>query len=91
MPAPLGSPVDDPVRRRRELIAKWNRRATSLGYLLYVLCSVAFVWAFATNFDGVIVDVIIATLIAGSVLLAPAIVIGYAVKAAEREDREAGL
>ena len=91
MPAPLGSPVDDPVRRRRATIARWNRRATALGYLLYALCSVAFVWAFATNFDGVIVTVITASLIAGSVLLAPAIVVGYAVKAAEREDREAGL
>jgi hypothetical protein len=27
----------------------------------------------------------------GSILLAPAIVLGYAVKAAEREDRERGL
>jgi hypothetical protein len=30
------------------------------------------------------------TLIAGCVLLAPAIILGYAVRAAEREDRERG-
>ena len=30
-------------------------------------------------------------MIVGSVLLAPAIVLGYAVKAAERDDRERGI
>ena len=30
-------------------------------------------------------------LVVGSILLAPAIVLGYAVKAAEREDRERGI
>jgi hypothetical protein len=35
--------------------------------------------------------VIVAALLIGSVVLAPAIVFGYAVKAAEREDRERGL
>lgn len=91
MPAPSRLPVEDPVRRRRAAIARWNRRATALGYLLYGVCSVAFVRAFATTFDGIIVTVITVSLIAGSVLLAPAIVVGYAIKAAEREDREAGL
>ena len=33
---------------------------------------------------------IVVTMAAGSVLLAPAIVASYAVKAAEREDREQG-
>jgi hypothetical protein len=30
-------------------------------------------------------------LIVGSILLAPAIVLGYAIKAAERDDRERGV
>ena len=34
---------------------------------------------------------IVATLVIGCVLLAPSIIVGYAVKAAEREDRERGL
>jgi hypothetical protein len=34
--------------------------------------------------------VIVGALAAGSLTLAPAIVFGYAVKAAEREDRESG-
>ena len=35
--------------------------------------------------------IVIACLIVASILLAPAIVLGYAVKAADREDRERGL
>jgi hypothetical protein len=35
--------------------------------------------------------IVVASMIIGSMLLAPAIVLGYAVKAAERDDRERGL
>jgi len=34
---------------------------------------------------------VITCLVIGSLLLAPSIVLGYAVKAAERDDRERGL
>jgi hypothetical protein len=34
--------------------------------------------------------VIVAALVLGSITLLPAIILGYAVKAAEREDRERG-
>ena len=52
---------------------------------------VGFVIGFAVGFEGAFVAVIVACLIVGSIVLAPAIVLGYAVKAAEREDRERGL
>jgi hypothetical protein len=35
--------------------------------------------------------VVVAGLIAGSILLAPSIVLGYAVRAAEKDDRARGL
>ena len=47
--------------------------------------------ALVTDFDATMAAVITAALIAGCVLLAPAIILGYAVKAAEREDREHGF
>ncbi len=47
--------------------------------------------AFAFGFKGPIVTAITVCLVVGSILLAPAIVLGYAVKAAERDDRERGL
>jgi hypothetical protein len=48
---------------------------------------VAFVVGFATGFPDWTVTTATAGLVIGSILLAPAIVLGYAVKAAEREDR----
>jgi hypothetical protein len=47
--------------------------------------------AFAFGFQGPLVTAVIVLLVAGSILLAPSIIIGYAVKAAERDDREKGL
>jgi hypothetical protein len=52
---------------------------------------VLFVVGFLMDLTVTTVTIITACLVVGSILLAPAIVIGYAVKAAEREDRERGL
>jgi len=51
----------------------------------------AFVLAFALKFTPVMVTIITTCLIIGSILLAPSIVLGHAIKAAEREDRENGI
>lgn len=83
--------TDDPIRARRRRIAAWTLVANRIGYLLYGLAIALFVMAFAFGFEGVLVTLITVALIAGSVLLAPAIIMGYAVKAAERDDRERGL
>jgi hypothetical protein len=82
---------NDPVRARRAVVAKYNLLANRIGYLFYAVSISTFVMAFVFGFKGPLVTVVVATLIIGSVLLAPSIVIGYAVKAAEREDREMGL
>ena len=50
-----------------------------------------FVVAFVVGFTGPLVAAIVGALVVGSLLLAPAIVLGYAVKAAEKEDRARGL
>ena len=50
-----------------------------------------FVIGFIVSFNAAVSTIVIASMIVGSVLLAPAIVLGYAVKAAERDDRERGL
>ncbi len=44
-----------------------------------------------TDFSALIARVATGGLIVGSILLAPAIVIGYAIKAAEKEDRQLGV
>ena len=83
--------MDDPVRRRRAQVAKWTLLANRLGWLLMALAMSLFVMAFAFGFAGPIVTAVTVSLVAGCVLLAPSIVLGYAVKAAEREDAERGL
>lgn len=89
MPAAL--PENDPVRIRRRLIAKWTQMANRIGYLFFAVAIVAFVLAFSLGFNGTMSALIITCLVIGSILLAPAIVLGYAVKAAERDDRERGF
>lgn len=77
------------VRRRR--LARGAEMAQRLGYALFGVAVVLFVVGFAAGLTGGLVTAIVVAMAAGSVLLAPAIVVGYAVKAADREDRERGL
>ena len=81
----------DPVRARRRTVARWTRLANRLGYLCFGIAIVTFVIGFIVSFNGAVSALVIGSLIVGSALLAPAIVLGYAVKAAERDDRERGL
>src|SRR6266536_679707 len=97
---PSEDPTDEPRDRRRSVDpvlvrrAQWARFAElgqRLGYGLYALAIVLFVVAAVTDLPSVIVDSILVALLLGSVVLAPAIVVGYGVKAADREDRERGI
>lgn len=76
----------DPVHQRRKLFAVWTRRANRLGYLFYAVAMVLFIVAFTTDFSDTLAALVTASLVIGSILLAPAIVLGYAIKAAEKED-----
>ena len=60
--------------------------ANRVGYLCFAISMVVFAVALATSFNSLASTVVITGLIVGSILLAPAIVLGYAVKAAERDD-----
>jgi hypothetical protein len=81
-------PTDDPVLTRRRQVERWVSVAQKAGYaLLGVFCALVAV-GFRTGFPPVVSTSAIVAIAAGSVLLAPAIVLGYAVKAADREDRE---
>ena len=81
----------DPVRERRAKVAKWTLLANRVGYLFVALAMALFFIAFALGFSSTMAGLVIASLIIGCVLLAPSIVLGYAVKAAERDDRERGF
>ncbi len=81
---------DDPVLARRAQVARLVEVGQRVGYGLLGVAVVAFFVGVATRFTGFIVFVVVGSLLAMTVVLAPAIVFGYAVKAAEREDRERG-
>jgi ABC-type transport system involved in cytochrome bd biosynthesis fused ATPase/permease subunit len=81
----------DPIRRRRTQVARWTLLANRVGYLVLAISMALFVIAFAVGFSSPMAGLIIATLVVSFVLLAPSIVLGYAVKAAERDDAEQGF
>jgi hypothetical protein len=80
----------DPVRARRAQIVRWAKVVQRLGYLLYLVATVAFSIGLVRGFDGGLVTVIEIGLIGGSIVLAPAILVAYMAKAAERDDLEHG-
>ncbi len=81
----------DPVRERRAQVARWTLLANRVGYLVLALAITLFVMAFVFGFTSIMATLIIISLVVSFALLAPSIVLGYAVKAAEREDVERGV
>ena len=82
--------VSDPVLERRVRIAKLVRSGKRLGYGLFLIAMVLFFIGVATEFSGGLTGAIAASLVIGSVVLLPAIIFGYAVRSAHREDHEMG-
>lgn len=80
-------PAGDPVLARRARIARLADAAQRVGYGLWLVAIVVFVFGAVAGFEPFMVTVVVGGLAAGSALLAPAIVIGYGVKAADRADR----
>jgi hypothetical protein len=81
----------DPVRVRRAQVARWTLLANRVGYLVLALAMTLFVLAFLFGFTATMATSIVVSLVVSFVLLAPSIVVGYAVKAAERDDVERGF
>lgn len=84
-------PESDPVLARRARIARLVEVGKAAGYGLFTVSIVAFVVGFFAGFDGLVRSSFVLGIVAGSIFLAPAIVFGYGVKAAERDDRQRGL
>ena len=84
-------PRHDPVRARRARIARLVELGQRVGYGMFGFAIALFFVGFVVGFSSSMVTIIIGALLIGSLVLAPAIVFGYAVKAAEREDRDRGI
>jgi hypothetical protein len=81
------SPGADPVRRRRERIARGVRWASRAGYLAIGVAVVSFAAGLATDFPAGLVDLTIGGLVAACVILPVTIILGYGIRAADRDDR----
>ena len=82
------STAHDPVLAKRARVARWVSLGQRFGYGAYLLSIVFFLWAVIGRATATLATLSAGFLIVGSIVLLPAIIFGYAVKAAEREDRE---
>jgi len=80
-------PADDPVLVKRARIARLVSVGQRLGYGLFGLAVVLFFVGLFTTYSAALTTTIVACLLVGSVILAPAIIFGYGVKAAERAEQ----
>jgi predicted cation transporter len=85
---PRPDPSADPILEKRARIARWVDLGQRVGYGLFGLAVVAFLVGFVVGLEPWVVTLIVACIVVGSIVLAPAIVFGYAVRAADRADRD---
>ncbi len=78
----------DPILQRREDIRKKANLGQRVGYVTYGLATVGFFIGLLTSFSSGLVTFVIAMLIFGSVVLAIAIQVGYAIRGAERHEED---
>jgi hypothetical protein len=81
-------PALDPVAVRRARIASGVRLAKRIGYGLLGLAMLSFLVAAANDFPSGLLTVTVVSLVAACFVLPVPIVLGYGLRAAEREERE---
>lgn len=81
----------DPVRARRRQVARYVKLAKRAGYLLLLGAVVSVVIGLTGDLTTGITTAATVCLVLGSAFLAPAVIVGYAVNAAERDDRAKGF
>ncbi|MEY3339255.1 MAG: hypothetical protein RL575_348 [Actinomycetota bacterium] len=88
---PKDASIHDPILVKRALISNWAKRATNLGYSLFGVSMIAVIWGVVVDFTPNTSRVATISLISGCIVLAPAILVQYSVKAAVRDERENAL
>ena len=78
----------DPILEQRDRVRRIANGAKRVGYVLFLASMVLFFVALATDLPSGLTAAAAVTLIAGCIVLAPAILLAYAVRGAERDDRE---
>jgi hypothetical protein len=78
---------DDPILARRARYALLAARGQRLGYAMLIVAVCAFAAGAATGFPAASIVIVVTALALTTLVLLPAIILGYAVRAAEKEDR----
>lgn len=81
-----GTPTD-PVLVKRARIGRLAETGKRIGYALFGLSAVMVVLGFIIGFEPWVVNLAVAGLVIGSLVLAPAIVFSFAVAATDREEQ----
>ena len=77
----------DPVLARRARLARLAAGGQRVGYALLLVALVAFFAGAVTGFPAASIVIVVGALVVTTLVLLPAIILGYAVRAAEKEDR----
>jgi hypothetical protein len=77
---------DDPVLAQRARAARWAVLGKRVGYSALVVACVGFVVGVLSDLPGWTVGVVVGGLAVATATLVPAIILGYAVAKAARED-----
>lgn len=85
---PAGDPpTEDPVVQRRARIARLAKLGKRIGYLALLVAIVGFAVGVINGFSPGVVRVVVVGLVVMCIVLPVPIVLGYGVRAAEREER----
>ena len=77
----------DPILRSRERARSLANLGKRCGYGCFGAAVIVFLFHYYIEGSSVLTSITVALLIIGSVILAPAIILGYAANAADREDQ----
>lgn len=86
--ATVAAMSEDPVLVKRERMRRLASLGSRVGYAALLVAIVAFVVGVLNDLPGWSVTLVVGGLAVATACLVPSIILGYAVKAAAREDRE---
>jgi hypothetical protein len=78
---------DDPILQRRAQALRLANTGQRLGYALLGVAIVVFVIGLAVGLNDVATTIVVVCMAVAALVLGPSIILGYAAKAAEREER----
>ena len=83
----MADELDDPILRQRSQALRLANTGQRVGYLLLAVALVVFVVGIVVGLNDAITTIIVVCMAVAALVLGPAIILGYAAKAAEREER----